>query len=117
MREGLGGPYKGPGVVGRSSWKARRGQEALPEGRKGLGGPTREMRGQEALQEVREGLGGLPRGMGGVGRPSQWSGRGQKALPQGREGSKILLEGRERSGGPPGGPGGVSRTSWMARRG
>ena len=30
VREGLGGPYKGPGVVGRPSWKAKKGREALP---------------------------------------------------------------------------------------
>ena len=32
--------------------------------------------------EVREGLGGPSEGSGGVGRPTQWSGRGQVAHPR-----------------------------------
>ena len=76
--------------------------------------------GREQLPVFREGLGGLLGGPGGVGRSSQWSGRGREDLSYVRKGfvrpsqwsergRKDLPDVREESGGPPGGPGGVGR--------
>ena len=42
---------------------------------------------QEANPVVREGSNGPPRGLGGVGRPTRWFGRGRVAYPEVREGS------------------------------
>ena len=42
------------GVVGRPSWRARSGREAIMEGQKWLGGPRRAGSGWEALSEGRE---------------------------------------------------------------
>ena len=75
----------------------------------------------------------LPKGLGGVGSPSQGL-VGQKAFPEGREGSRGPLgkpegvirpfqrdgkvwEGRERSGVPPRELGCVRRPSWRDGRG
>ena len=65
VREELGGPPEGPGVVGRLSRRSERGREALlkvrksiPEVREGSGGPTKVP-------------GGPLRGPGGVWRPSR----------------------------------------------
>ena len=89
------------GKVWEASWRARRGQKALPESQGGLGGlgevgrPSRRARrGRETLQK----------GTGGVGRPSWRAGRGWEALlkrvgkswqalPEGREGKKAQQEG------------------------
>ena len=60
--------------------RARRGQQSLPEGVR------------EFLTVSREGLGGSAGGLGGVGRPSQRTGRNR--------------EGWKGSGVPPRGPGG-----------
>ena len=53
--------------------------------------------GLEALPKVQEGSGGPPVGAGGIKRPCNRAGRGQKDLRLGWEGSGV----------PPGGPGGV----------
>ena len=101
------GPAKGPGVVVRPSWWARRGQEVLPEGWKELEGPPggsgwveRSGRAQEALPEVPEGSGGPHGEIGGVRR-------GRESIPKGREGS----------GDPRSGPGGVGKPCRRCGRG
>ena len=78
---GLESPPRGPGEVGILFHRARMGQESHPE--------------------VQELLRGPPRGLGGVGKPSQMTGRGREALLQGREGSGGLSGGlREVEGLP-----------------
>ena len=115
-----GGPPEGPAVVGRPFWRARRGQEALPEGLKGLGGlPEGAGRGLEALPEGWVGSGGPPKGLGGVGRLSWRSEMGRESPKEGWEEWEALQEGWEGSGGSPGereGSGGVGRLSRMAGR-
>ena len=71
VREGSGGPFKGPGLVGRPSRKSRnlsqksgRGQEALPEVRDGWEALLEFWDRWEALPEVRDGSGGPFRGSG-----------------------------------------------------
>ena len=51
----LGGS-EGQGVVGRPSWRVGSGQEAIPEGREGLGVPKESKEEGEALQNIQEGL-------------------------------------------------------------
>ena len=57
--------------------------------------------GQEVLPEGREGLGGPPEGTGRVRRPFQWVWSGPESL----SGGQVVL------GGSPGGPRGVRRPS------
>ena len=93
-REGLGGYSEGPGGVKRPSQRARRGWEALLEGRESLGGPSGGPvgvgMGWETLLEVTRGFGRVMKGQ------------------------KALLEGQERSGGTPGGPAVIKRPIQMA---
>ena len=57
IREWSGDPPRGPGVVGRPSWRSGSGQEAFPEA-------------WVALPNVQEWLGGPYKGQGVVVRPS-----------------------------------------------
>ena len=79
------------GGVEKPSWRAGRGREVHPEGRKGSVG--------------------LAGGLGRIWRPSRRAGRDWKVLPKGRE---SILEGRERSGGHPKGTGGMRRSDLRA---
>ena len=147
------GPLGGPGGVMRPTWrickpsrrargvrrpsqKARKGQEALLEGREGLGGPPgwssgvwrpshRAGRGQESFPDDRVRSGSHLRGLGGVGRPFRMAGMSRKPLsegqevlggpPKGREALGGPPKGREALGGHPGGPGGVRGTLLVGR--
>ena len=75
-REELGDPPEGPGRVGRSSRRAGRGLEALPESQDGSGGHPREL---GALLVSREGS----EGQGEDDRPSWRDGSIWESLLQG----------------------------------
>ena len=129
----MGDPPRGPGGVGRTSWRVRRGWETLPEVQEGLGGPSRELGGIASAEKVgsfsrRAGWGqeALQKWAGGVGRPSQRAWTGREALEKGQEGSGVpsgdpgdvgrsgngwesFPEGWAVSGCPPRGSGGVGR--------
>ena len=86
-------------VVGRPSRRARRGPEALPEGKKG----------SKAIQVGRVRSGGSPRGPRGVGmycqragavRRLSWREGGRKALPEGRGRMGYSPEGLREVGMP-----------------
>ena len=100
-REGSRVPPAGPGGVGRPSWNAGKGCEALLLGREGSVGPTGGWKG----------LGGPLVGLGWVRRPTWWDGCGWKSLPEswgdweGREGLRGPHRGREALGSPPRRPG------------
>ena len=111
------GPPGGPGGISRpsqrSSWRSGRYEQALPEVRNGLGGPSKgpegvvrpskqSGRGQEALSEVLEGS-GVPRGgPEWVGRPSWRFGRGREALAEVREAFSVDQQRLHRPSQPPG---------------
>ena len=140
VREGLGGPPRGPAKVGRPFPRDGRVQEGwqvsgvvrkLCRGPGGVGKPFRKAgRGREksgfpkegqdnwqALQDGREESRVPSAGPGGVRRPSRNAGKGCKALPLGQEGSEALPEGREGSGSTPERPGGIGRASRCSVRG
>ena len=103
-RAGLGDPPRGPkkvekpsqrlGGVGRPSWRAGRGGEALLEGQKGLRSPPIGPGGVESPSW---------RGTGGVERPYRLAGKCWEALPKGRKGREGLRC-------PAGWPGGVGKS-------
>ena len=70
------------GEVGRSSWKARRGRKAHPEGREGSGG-RREWTG--VLPGRPEGVVSPTRWARRIGRPTSRAAWGREALPVGRQ--------------------------------
>ena len=83
VREGLGGPPGGPGVVGRPTLRSGRGWEANPVVREGSGGPPGGPEGvQAAHPEVLDWSGGQPRSSGRVGRPTRKFGKGLEAHPE-----------------------------------
>ena len=77
FREGLRGPIRGPGGVGRL--------------------PRRSGRGRKAPPEVREGWRGPPKGPGGLGKPLRRSRKVQKATPEVCKGSGVPPEVRKAS--------------------
>ena len=111
VREGSGGPPKGPGGIGRSS-RGRVGagrpfQRSVRPSLRSRRDPEAPVKVREDLPEVREGLGGPFGGPVGGGRPSRRTRR-----------SREVLKDREGSGGSPRGLGGVgwpSRRSGMSR--
>ena len=122
----MGGPPRGLGWVGRPSRSARRGQEALLEGRVCQEALPESRSGREALPKGQEGLGDTSREPGEVERPSQRVGRGLgipsrwpglwKPSQKGREEFGVLNKGQEGSQGPPRGQVGVGRTTRSAGR-
>ena len=114
-REWTRGHPEDPGAVKRPPQRSWRGRESHPEVREGLEGLQRSVRNWEALQKVLEWLAGPPGGQGvvrrhtwrsgGVGRPSQRSGRGWTSRvglltpPEPAGGSPRLSKGPH---GPPG---------------
>ena len=119
------GPPEGLGGIGRLPQKARKGCEALSEGREGsrvsperLGGVGRPFQRVGAVSRLRQSAGDYSGGLGVVRRPS-WVARrgcearlkgrvGWQALPDGGrnqeallEGQEALLEGQEATGGLP----------------
>ena len=125
--------------AGRSQESPRRGEEPLPEGREGSGGPPvgpgevespsrRDDRGRESPQETwrigmpsrragrgREALAKSQEGLGGIGSPPRGSG-GLEALQEGWEGQEFLPECQKGLGVPPGGLARVGRPFWRAGR-
>ena len=73
VRVGSRGPTAGSGGVGRPSWWAVWGWEALPVGREGSGGPSEEPGGVGRAGRCRE---AFPQGAGEVRRPSRMAGKG-----------------------------------------
>ena len=61
-QEWLGGPPGRPEGVGRVSWRGRRGWEALPKGWGVRRPYKRSRRGQEHFSEAKRGLEALPEG-------------------------------------------------------
>ena len=142
VREGSGGPPRGPGGFGRpyrwagrgcgSHTKVWRCRDDLPQVCKAT---CRSTRGRVAFPEVWEGLGVSPRGLGGVRRTTRWSRWGREVhlevqkLPGGPPGGpgvagsftrrfqETYPEARDGSGDPPKGPVGVGRPTWWSRRG
>ena len=101
--------FEGPGGVERLFWRARRGREALLEGRDSLGGPSGGPvgigKGWETLLEGQEGWEFLFGGMGVSrgGRRSFWMASwGREAVPKGQKDS--------------GGSADVRRPSWIDGR-
>ena len=82
-REWSGVPFRGLGEVGRPTWGARRGWEALPEGSKWSDVPPGRPGRLGVPPGGQGGLGGPPRGPGEVWRSSQRTGKGPKSLLKG----------------------------------
>ena len=75
------------GKVERPSWRTGLGREAVPKGRKGLGGSVgagrpywMDRRDLEALPEGRKGSGGPPEGTESIWRPIKWAVRSREWL-------------------------------------